>query len=504
MEFMFWLGLALLGATATAGAEGMSTNRLSLEECVRLALEHNYDLQIERLNPEIARYGLAEAGAAFEPVFNVNGGEQFVTVPGGVDPKKAGLDAPYELTTDGVGTGVYGVLPTGLQYGIQAAGNRLSAVTDFSTPFVTFLRYTNQYTAEAALTLRQPLLRDMWTDRYRQAIALNRKNLKISEQSLRWRMMNTVNAVQQAYYELIFAREKVRIEEHALALAERLLVGTRRRVEVGDTSPLDAEQAAAQVESIRTSVYSSQQSLSKQQNALKQLLTDDFPGWADRSIEPADELTRVPDTSDRSESWHHAIDHRPDLAEVRLDLEKQGINVRYRFNQLFPSLDLVGGYGLRSQENSGESTLADIRDRSKPGYSFGAVLSIPLGGNQAARNRYKAGQAAKQQAVLRLKKLQQDVLMQVDDSITAVRFAFKRTESARKARHYAEAALDAEQKKLKDGITTTFLVLQFQQKLEAAQMDEIRALADYHEAQAQLALHDGSTLEKNRLQVDLK
>ena len=176
----------------------------------------------------------------------------------------------------------------------------------------------------------------------------------------------------------------------------------------------------------------------------------------------------LPHVADRIESWRTALNQRPDLTELRLDLEKQGIIVRYRFNQLFPSLDLVGGYGLQSQENSGEAGLEDIRDRSKPQYAFGVVLSIPLSGNQAARNSYKASQAAKRQAVLNLKKLEQNILVQVDDSLNQVQSAYHRAESARQGRRYAEMALAGEQQKLADGVsTTTVRILSPQHQLVA-------------------------------------
>ena len=127
-----------------------------------------------------------------------------------------------------------------------------------------------------------------------------------------------------------------------------------------------------------------------------------------------------------------------------------------------------------------------------------------MGGNRAARNGYRASRAVKQQAALQLKKVEQDVLVQVDDSLKAAQSAYKRTNSTREARVYAEAALEAEQKKLQNGVSTPFVVLQLQQRLTDARTAEIRALSDYNKAVAQLALNEGSTLEKNHLSLDVK
>ena len=502
----------LLTALAAAARSEAQTNRLlSLRDCIQLALQHNYDVQIERLTPEIARYSLKASYGAYEPLFNASAGQRFINQPSTFDPKKTGIDAPYELTTDTLGLGIQGLLPTGLTYDTGGSANYLNAKTDFALSpkdAVLFppngIRDTNQYFSVAAITLRQPLLKDFWIDAHRQRIWVDKKNLKISDLTLRWQIMNTVNAVEQTYYELIFAREKVKVENNALELANQLVAETRKRVEVGDLPPLDEKQAEAQAQLVQTDLYAAEQAVAEEQNALKNLMTDQFPTWVDANLEPNESLMAIPQMFDRTASWSNAIGTRPDLVQLRLELEKQGILVRYRFNQIFPRLDLVGGYGLQGWENSLDRTLGDIRDRNSPIYSYGAEVSIPLGGSRAARGTYKASQGAKQQAALRLKKAEQNALVQVDDSLKLARSTYQRTGSTRQARLYAEAALEAEQRKLRDGISTPFVVLQFQQKLTDARTAEIRALADYNKALANLALSEGNTLERNHLSIDAR
>ena len=414
--------LFIMALTAAARSEAQTNRLLSLRDCIQLALQHNYDVQIERLTPEIARYRLQASYGVYEPSFNANAGQRFVNQPATFDPKKSGIDSPYELTTDTLGLGIQGLLPTGLTYDTGGSANYLNAKTDFALSpkdAVLFppngIRDTNQYFSVAAVTLRQPLLRDFWIDADRQRIWVDKKNLKISTMTLRWKIMNTIYAVEQTYYELLFAREKVKVEQSALELANQLLAETRKRVEVGDLPPLDEKQAEAQAQLVQTDLYAAQQTVAEQQNALKNLVTDQFADWADVTLEPGEALLAIPQIFDRSESWRAATSTRPDLVELRLELEKQGILVRYRYNQMFPKLDLVGGYGLQGWDSSLGATLANIRDRNSPIYSYGVEVNIPLGGNRTARHNYQASQAVRQQAALRLKKIEQDALVQVDD-----------------------------------------------------------------------------------------
>lgn len=506
--FVIWLSLAAVEVPNSAADPG---RMLSLDECIQLALRHNYALQINRLAPEIAGYNLDGSYGAYEPVFNFSAGHQYLDQPGGVDPKKTGFDAPYLASGDAVGMGISGTLPTGLQYGVQASATSLNYQANFSSlPGYTLIyppygiRNTNQFQSQVALTLDQPLLRNLWTDQNRETILVNRQNLKISEMALRWQVMNTIYAVHQAYYELGYAGEKVHVEELALNMANQLLADIRRRVQAGELPPLEAEQAAAQVETVRTDLFAAQQNLAQQQNNLIGLVTEDFRSWKGVSVDSGNGTPALPGLFDRAESWRNAVNNRPDLTEARLDLEKQGVIVRYRFNQVFPSLDLVGAYGVQGLEPNGEMSLADIRAQSNPQYFFGVVLSIPLGGNLNARSNYKASQAARRLSALRFKQLEQNILLQVDTSLTQAQFAYRRTQSSHSARSYAESALAAEQQKLLAGLSTPFQVLQFQQRVTAVRTAEVRSLADYQEAQAQLALNEGSILEKVRYHLEFE
>ena len=77
-------------------------------------------------------------------------------------------------------------------------------------------------------------------------------------------------------------------------------------------------------------------------------------------------------------------------------------------------------------------------------------------------------------------------------------------EATKQARIYAEEALDAEQKTYAVGKATTFEVLTYQNNLTAARSQEIRALANYNEALANLAAQEGATLEHYNINLEAK
>ena len=504
-----WLALGL-GAGGKAHGADRTTRSLSLNECIQMALQHNLDLQIEHHAPAAARYRLSASYGVYEPILTLDASSSFVSQPLLVDPKKSGTDFPYELTTDSFKSGLSGKLPTGLSYNLGGQSDRLDARTDFrSSPGTaanfppTGIRFTNEYILAAGLALRQPLLKNAWIDADRLLIQVNKKDLKISELNLSGKIMATITTVEINFYELVYARENMQVLRAALERTQRLLLDTQNKLHVGAVPPLEEKLVQSQVETAKSEIAAGEQAVKERQDALRNLFVEDLKEWADVSLEPAESLKIVFEPFDRTESWQNAMTKRPDLLQLRVDLEKQDIVLRYDRNQLFPTLDLVGGYGWTAAQSGWDAAGSDLGSGRYPVYSYGVILSIPLGG-RSARNTYKAGQEAKIQSLLRLKKLEIDIMTQVEDTGKLVQTSYERVDSTRKAREYAELALQNEESKLQNGQSTTFLVLEFQRRLSAARSAELRSLADHNRARAQLALSEGVTLEKNNITLNFR
>jgi outer membrane protein TolC len=353
------------------------------------------------------------------------------------------------------------------------------------------------------LTLTQPLLKNFWIDNNRLQILVAKNQLKFDEQGLRNQIITTATAVENAYYELIYSRENVQVQQEALQLAQTQLDQDRQRVKVGSLAPLDVQQDEAQVAQSRANLITAQNDLSVAQNTLKNLLTDNYLKWHAVTIQPTETLQAVRHPFDLQDSWSKGMEERPDLLQAKLNVERQGIQLKYYRNQLYPELDLVGSYGFTGSGNEYNDSLNQIGDGSRPFYSYGGKITIPLS-NVGARNQLNASKAHEKQLLLQLKQLEQNVMVQIDNAVKTAQSALESVDATGQARIYAEAALDAEQKKYAVGKSTTFTVLQLQNSLTTARSQEIRALANYNEALANLAAAEGTTLERDKLILEGK
>src|ERR1039458_4810015 len=512
MHIRILLGL-ILGAAVAASAQTTNSpanqRALSLRECIDLALNRNLDLQIEHLTAEISGDALSSAYGVNVPKITVGATHSYETDPGEFDARKFNPYFPTEITTEKLGSELNGKVPFGFNYDFSSFVIKNEANTDFRSDagdaanFPGGIRSTNDYEAKAGVIMRQHLLKDFWIDSDREVLLARRTDLKVSQQALRFKIMQTLLAVELNYYDRSAAREEIRVQEKALELRRQFVADTKRLIELGKSPAQDSAQAETQLQNTLTALAVARQVFSARQNSLIGLLTDDFKAWAADDMQPTDTLKSLPVEVSRQNSFQSALSSRPDLIEARLAVEKTGAMVKFRLNQIFPSLDLVGGYGGLGNQTDPSPALNGAVSFQNPEYSYGVVVSFPLG-NVSERNNYPARSEERRIAELQLKKAEQEVLIQVADCISRVESGFSQVTSTQKAATYAEAALNAEITKLQNGLSTSFVILQFQEILTTARTAEVRAEVDYNKALAQLAFAEGTILERHHLSLEVK
>jgi outer membrane protein TolC len=486
----------VLAATAQTNPSLVATNvivggrPMSLQDCIQAALKHNFNVEIQRYNPEIALYNLQASYGGYDPIFNMGASHNFNVQPGSIEAN--GLQLPSQTSKiDDYNAGISGVLPVGLQYNFS--GQIDDSAFSFDTNW--------NSSGSVGVSLRQPLLKNSWIDETRLTIKVNKNRLQYNQQGFREEVITTVAAVQNAYYELIYSLENVKVQEEALELSQTQLDQDKQRMQIGTLAQLSVQQDESQMAQNKANLLAAENKLGSDQLTLKNLLTDNYPEWQGVQVQPTETLSAPLVLFNLQDSWSKAMTQRPDLLQARLNVEAQGIQLKYARNQLFPELDLVGTYGWNGAGIYYRGTFNEIGQGDAPFYSYGAQLTVPLA-NQSARKTFKATKVTLQQLVLTLKQLEQTIMVAVDNDIGTAKSDYESVQATREARIYAEEALDAEQKTYAVGKATTFEVLQYQSTLTSARGAEILALATYEEALANLSADEGSTLDKLGINIE--
>jgi outer membrane protein len=496
------LGMLLLIASTSVAAltqtNAPGVRKVSLDDCIQSALEKNLDMRIARYNPPQALADLQAAYAGYNPTFNLGGAHNYQKSGGGFDPTLGVLTLPNSADQNAFNTSLNGLSPWGLNYKLLGNLSEQYGKAGGSQSF-------DNSSASTTIQFSQSLLKNFWIDQTRFNIKVGKNRVKYSELGLKQTIMSLATAVEQAYYDLIYARENVTVQAKAVELATQLVVENKKRVEVGSLAPLDEKQAEAQAATSEAALIAAKSGLVTQENAMKQLISDNFAAMEPLNLEPTAPLAAPVRVFDRQISWSKGLTDRPDLLQAKLDVERQGVTIKYNYNQLFPELDITGGYGFSANVPRGDLRMAEnqIVQGNLPSHSYGGQLTYPIG-NTGARATYKKSKLAMEQLVLNLKKLEQNIMVTIDNDITQAKSSYQQVSATRAAREYAAEALAAEQKKLENGKSTTYTVLQMQRDLTTARGNEIQALANYNKALAQLSLDEGTTLQRLSINVEVK
>jgi outer membrane protein TolC len=489
--------LLILSAVAQTNPTLEATNtvvggrRMTLQDCIQEALQHNLDVQIQRYNPEISLYNLRADYGGYDPTYNFSATHSLNVQPGGFFD---GIQLPSETTKNSsFSSSIGSELPLGgLQYSFSGSINEEHFISPPSTP---------NSSGTIGVQLTQPLLKNFWIDNTRLTIKVAKITLQNNEQGFREQVITSVTAVENAYYNLIYQLENVKVQQEAVALAQTQLDQDKQRMQIGTLAQLSVQQDESQLAQNKATLITAESQVNGAEVTLKNLLTDNYPAWQDVEIQPAEPLTAPLVLFNLQDSWSKALTQRPDLLQARLNVEQQGVQLKFYRNQLFPELNVIGTYCYNGDGPFYSQAFGQINQGNAPDYSYGVQVNIPLA-NQNARNQYKSGKVTLKQLLLQLKQKEQNIMTQVDNDVATAQSDYESVQATRQARVYAEEALDAEQKTYAVGKATTFEVLQYENTLTSARGSEIQALANYEEALATLSADEGSTLDKLGIKIE--
>jgi len=486
---------------------------LSLNDAIRRALENNNSIEISRDNVRLADTTLRSLQGVYDPIINIT--PQFsdlnLAAPNSTGTTSSGIVNQKSFTlspslTQQFSTG-------GGQYQFFYDSQRVTSNSGIT-------QLSPVYFATVGVTFTQPLLRDRSIDRFRHDIRVQRKRLTQSDFDFRLSTIAVIAQVQQAYWELVFALRDQQNQLSNVNLAREQLRMIEERISVGASPGLDRAQALAQLATSETNLLAATQYVTTTENVLKQLIlrTKSAMEWSNR-IKPTDEPSLVATPINLKEALDEAYANRPELTRLRQQQDINKIDTKFFKNQTLPRVDLqstifsegvagrpltragvtarppsvnVGGYG-QALRNLGRFDTSTI--------SAGMTIQFPLH-NQTAKANLAGARIQGEQLIASIQSMEQAVEIDVRNAVQAVETTKRQVDTARAASKSAEIQLAGELKRYQAGMSTTYLVFQFEDQLVIARTAEVRADANYSQALANLQRATSVTLRVNRVTID--
>jgi outer membrane protein TolC len=386
----------------------------------------------------------------------------------------------------------------------------------------------NPYTASSlGINITQPLLRGFGLAVNRRFIRIAKNDERINDLVFKEQLISTVSGVIRLYQDLVALDEDIANRRETLALAQRLFEDNHNKVEAGTLAPVEETRAQAQVASARQDLINAQGFADQQELILKSVITRRFtadPMVRSAHIVPTDTLD-VPNNRPEpaiDELIASANKNRPDLLYAGIQVDNSRIYLEGSKNELKPELDLVGtaqNNGLAGSldplYNPGTSTgatvppvllggygdvLSQIARRAYPTYGIGLNLTLPLRNRVAEADVVRDEYQVRQTEVNR-QRLANSVQLEVESALVSLNRARDAYAAAVEARKLQEQSLEIEQERYQVGLSTTFLVLQYQSFLAQARSTEIAARGTYAKSRTALDRAVGLTLEDNGVTV---
>jgi len=495
-------GPSLAAEDATKASPGDRREEVSLADAALRALKNNLDISISRQTKESRLTDIVVEQAKFDPTLSVNG-QYNRTVNPLNRPVFGGTGGNLnEITTfDQRNQSVTLDATTNLLPGGNVDLNYSPSRTNVNQNVATGFLFNPAWTGGLALTLTQPLLRNAGIDVTKTFIRIAQNNATVEEHVFRDRVLTVLATVEQTYWEVVFSNENLKVAEAALKAAQELLASNRAKAKAGVMSIVDVLQAEAAVASRVEQVLVAEKSIRDQEDQLRRLLN---PGEEELRLDirltPKDQPVVALEPISLQEAIDIAFEQRPEIVQAKKNVETSDINTKFAKNQLLPTLSFQGTMGMAGLGKDYPDSVN--RNFSGDFYNYGAglVLSYPLG-NRSAWSTYSRRQIEGKNAEASLVSVRQQIIIGVKEAVRRVQTDFKRIETTRSARIMAEKQLQAEQERLKVGLSTTRFVLDFQRDLATAQGNELRAIVDYNKSLSNLARHKATTLERYNLQL---
>ncbi len=358
-------------------------------------------------------------------------------------------------------------------------------------------------------------------------IRIQKNNMKVTDLQFRLQVITTIAAVTNLYWDLVSFSEDVNVKQQALALAQKLFEDNKKQVEIGTLAPIEIVSAEAQVARRQQELLTSETVLLQQETIIKNALSRtgvSSPSVADARIVPTDKI-QVPDVEPVqpvSDIYEMAVVERPDIQQTRINIENTKIGLQGSRSQLLPSLDVqanlqnnalagtindlllrgrpvprnvdpffVGGFG---------TALGQLFRRNFPDYSVGFQLNVPLRNRSAQADMIIDSLDLRQRELNQQRQLNQ-LRVDIQNALIAVRQARARYETALKEQKLQEQTLDAEQKKYALGASTVYFVIQYQRDLAQAQSNVVAALSNYAKSKVELERVTGQTIKVNEINI---
>lgn len=454
---------------------------LTLAQARAAALQYNLDLQVQLINPTIARQSITEQEAQYEALFFSN-------------LSLTKTDTPTNTTLSGTQTEQRNA-DVGLRIPLRTGGliTLDLPVSRFETDNI-FSTLNPSHTADASVSISQPLLRGGGLRANTHAIRLARYQSLATEARTKLELIRILTDVDRAYWRLVATRSAQQVRKQEYDLANKQLERARRQVDAGVSAQIEIIRAQVGVVERFEAIIITDNNLREREREFKRILNQPGVGVDSPTvITPATTPMPVKFELDMQHLGDTAVTNRMELLELELRLAQQASEIDFARNQTLPLVNLTYRYNVNGLGSTERGAFDMLSDRNFEDHRVALSVEAPLG-NEAAKSRLRRAIATRLQTLTSRQQRQIMIRQEVLNAVDQLQSTWQRILANRQRRQLAERSLEAEIRQFEQGASTSTDVLDAQTSLAQAQLAQIVAVTEYQIAQVDLAFATGTLL----------
>jgi outer membrane protein len=465
--------------------------QLSLEDAVRIALQQNLGVVVQRYARTQSRLRLTQELGIYDLVAGANASQTTTNSP----PTGVRQVQGQQSTSRNAGFSFRQRIPTGGD--VTVGVTSLRRFNPNPTEFELGLSYQPRF----SFAFDQPLLRNFGRLVNERAILLAQTNSRISRQEFERQVTNGVQQVVNAYWTLVGARQQLVVAQESLGLAHELHERNRIQVEVGTLAPLELVQSEAAIATREEDIIRATSNIGDAEDQLRRLLNlPPGPLWS-TPITPTTPPETEHVTVNLDEAIQTAYAERPELRTQELQLAQARLDAEIARSQLKPSLDFHLEYDYDAIRTTLDSSLNQLFGLQFPTWMARLVFAYPIQ-NRAARAQSAFANLDVERLQAALDDERNLISTEVRRAARAVETAAKQIDAARISRQFQEKNLDAEKKRYENGMSTSFQITQIQEDVTQARSNEVTATINYRTALAEFYRATGQLLDRHDVGID--
>lgn len=307
-----------------------------------------------------------------------------------------------------------------------------------------------------------------------------RKNLqqmelrdKVQELTIREAENNIELAITQAYVQLLYADENVKINEHTVEVSKAQRDRGEQLMEAGALSRADFAQLESQFTTAKYQLVVAQTSLENARLDLKQLLElelDDTMVPAIPEIGEEEVLVLLPSKVD---VYLASLGVMPEVEYNRLNIEVAGLEKDKAWAGYLPSLRLSAGMGTSHSTSSTWGWGSQMKHNWSE--NVGLTLSVPIFSNRSTKTAVNLAKLNVQQAELGYEDVRKELLKSVETVYQDALSAQERYRSAAENLKAVELAFELTQEQFFLGMKNTLEMLTEKNNYLSAQQELVQA-----------------------------